>query len=185
MTTITTTTTTTTTTTSTMKTPKIEKFFKKFIDSETDRILERLKNLSTSATLEKFRVLRKSESSHGDDCDVSQDVTLDDIHHVLELILRHGIDFRRSTNESVLNLWQKTRATKDNSKSEALREAGNKLLNDGQLDEAVAQYNEAVLFAQLNSKSYALALANRALAWMKFQVGIMLVSFQLYQRRQF
>ena len=153
-------------------TTKTEKFFKKFLDSETDRILDRLKKLPTSATLQKFKVLHKSEASHCDDCDVSQDVTLEDIHHVLDLILRHGIDFRRSTNESVLNLWQKTRASKDNSRSEALRESGNKLLNDGQLDEAVAQYNEAVLFAPLNSKSYALALANRAMAWMKFQVRL-------------
>lgn len=71
-----------------------------------------------------------------------------------------------------MDVWQKTRAVKDNLKSETFREAGNKLLlQSDQPSEAVEAYNEAILFAEWGSLPYALALANRAVAWMKVKVG--------------
>ncbi len=46
-------------------------------------------------------------------------------------------------------------------------------MNSGQFSEAIDQYNEAVLLAEFDSKPHTMALANRAMAWIKVQVSIL------------
>ena len=101
------------------------------------------------------------------------EIFLVDVYKILELILSRDLDFIGPGSKSkVLELWPKTRATKNNVTSETCRERGNLCLKMNQVNEAIEQYNESVLFAEFDSRPYALALANRAMAWMKVRVSI-------------
>jgi hypothetical protein len=148
---------------------KEERFFKNFLVSETNRIKTQLSSLNRqdqNVSLQKFQVLAKTENSAKID---HSNIQLDDVYTILNFILKHDLDYVGSTGKSVINLWPKTRSSKCNGSSERCRELGNTYLQQDKLSEAVAEYNEAVLWAEFNSEPYALALANRAMAWIKVQ----------------
>ena len=158
------------------KPAKIERFFKNFLLSESDRIRNGLKEKFSSDNKDQ-KVLNKFEIFKDDnikDAKISSEIDLEDVYHILNLILRHDLDYKGSTGKSVFDLWNKTRSSKDNSKSEACRELGNNLLKNEKVSEAINEYNEAVLWAEFQSKPYALALANRSMAWIKIKERILI-----------
>ena len=167
---------------------KENKFFKNFLLSETERIRKKLSEINKN---EKFEFLQKfkifaEENEISDKNTFYSDIGLEDVYKISELILSRDLDFIGGGPKSkVLELWQKTRATKDNVASETCREKGNLCLKMGHVNEAIEQYNEAVLFAEIHSRPYALALANRAMAWIKVRVSIQicykLVSFNPFK----
>lgn len=162
------------------KPEKIERFFKNFLVAESDRIRNHLKT-SFLSDKEHEKVLNKFQIFNDDnvkDAKVSSNINLDDVYHILSVILRHDLDYKSSTGKSVLDLWAKPRAAKNNAKSETCRESGNKLLENSKLSESVNQYNEAVLFAEFESKPYSLALANRSMAWIKLKERISFFHFE-------
>ena len=153
---------------------KEERFFKNFLVSETNRIKTHLSDLSRqeqNISLQKFQVLTTEEDAKIDDSNIQ----LEDVYQVLNFILIHDLDYVGSTGKSVFNLWPKTRSLKCKRSSERCRELGNTYLQQGKLSEAVAVYNEAVLWAEFNSEPYALALANRAMTWIKVKERIILL----------
>ena len=70
-----------------------------------------------------------------------------DIFRIIQLILENQLDFNNRLNgsRSVLEQWQKTRANKNEEFSIKFRESGNECLKEGQLNEALHFYNEALL----------------------------------------
>jgi len=93
------------------------------------------------------------------------------IFELIEIILDKKLDFRNRFNKqkSVLDVWQKSRASKNEEVSRKCRETGNELLRNNQLDDALKYYNEALLFASPNNFNYALAFANRAVVFFKLK----------------
>ncbi len=78
---------------------KTERFFKKFVDSEIDRISTNLRKVLTKdskSVADKFKLLREDVASQSSHCDAETlDVTLEDIYKILELIIKHEIDYIR------------------------------------------------------------------------------------------
>ena len=70
-------------------------------------------------------------------------------------------------NEEVFKAWSKGRSVKNDKLSSKAREQGNARMKAGQWSKALAVYNEAVILANPESQTLALALANRAFVWMK------------------
>ena len=70
------------------------------------------------------------------------------IFELIEIILDKKLDFRNrfSKQKSILDVWQKSRASKNEEVSRKCRETGNELLRNNQLDDALKYYNEALLF---------------------------------------
>ena len=70
---------------------------------------------------------------------------------LIEIILVNKSDFknRLNKNRNILDLWQKSRAFKDDESSNKFREKGNEYLREGQLYDALKLYNEALLFGRL------------------------------------
>ena len=66
-------------------------------------------------------------------------------------MLEHKLDFSNRLNgkRNILELWQKTRASKNEELSIKLRESGNDYLRIAQLNKALCLYNEALLFGYL------------------------------------
>ena len=75
-----------------------------------------------------------------------------DINHIIECIFKQKLDFsnRCGGKRNILEVWQKTRAFKNEEDSIKLRESGNDYLRIGQLNKALALYNEALLYGWNN-----------------------------------
>ena len=71
------------------------------------------------------------------------------------------------SSDECLEAWSKSRSIKNDKCSLSAREEGNALMKVGQWSKALTMYNEAVICASPRSQVLALALANRACAWMK------------------
>lgn len=69
---------------------------------------------------------------------------------LIEIILDNKLDFenRLNRNRNILDQWQKSRASKDDESSNNFREQGNGYLRNGQLQDALKLYNEALLFGR-------------------------------------
>ena len=70
------------------------------------------------------------------------------ILNLIDILLERKLDFthRLDGNRSVLDQWQKSRAFKNEEFSVQFRERGNNNLKNGQWNQALHFYNEAVLF---------------------------------------
>ena len=70
-----------------------------------------------------------------------------EIINIVRHILKHKLDFsnRLDGKRNILEQWQKTRAYKNDEVSIKFRESGNDYLRIGQLQKALALYNEALL----------------------------------------
>ena len=75
-------------------------------------------------------------------------VSKSDIYRIIQCIFKHKLDFsnRCGGKRNILEVWQKTRAFKNEEDSIKLRESGNDYLRIGQLNKALALYNEALLY---------------------------------------
>ena len=73
-----------------------------------------------------------------------------EILRLIEIILERKLDFNNRSNGSrnVLNQWKKARAIKNDQLSVQFRETGNEHFRNGQLNDALHFYNEAVLFGR-------------------------------------
>ena len=139
-------------------------FLKNLIKSETKKTINELKasleqdensNDLSNSKIFKF-IIQYLESadkldSEGND-KVVEDCSLNDkeILNLIETLLKRNIDFNRRTNgnRSVLDQWQKSRAFKNEEFSVQFRETGNQNLRNGQWNNALHFYNEAVLFGK-------------------------------------
>ena len=139
-------------------------FLKNLIKSETKKTINELKasleqdensNDLSNSKIFKF-IIQYLESadkldSEGND-KVVEDCSLNDkeILNLIETLLKRNIDFNRRTNgnRSVLDQWQKSRAFKNEEFSVQFRETGNENLRNGQWNNALHFYTEAVLFGK-------------------------------------
>lgn len=60
-----------------------------------------------------------------------------------------------------INLQKMDSTTKDNAFSDNIRQKGNKFFTKGEYFEALTKYNEALRYAQLNTKQLGLCYGNR------------------------
>jgi hypothetical protein len=85
---------------------RVDRFFKKFLDAESVRVLSGLKTLKPpgaagARALGKLKIFREE----AEDAEVSADLGFEDIYDVLEAVLKHGLDYKSSSGKSVLDLW--------------------------------------------------------------------------------
>ena len=151
-----------------METKQQNKFMKEFISRETKEAFTDLKGkLETSSDsdpdysncktvkslINVYLEQSKSADKSGKIKTLDQlKVSKCDINHIIECIFKYKLDFssRCSGKRNILDVWQKTRAFKNEDDSIKLRESGNDYLRIGQLNKALALYNEALLYGWNN-----------------------------------
>ena len=135
-------------------------FLKQFIVSETKETIIELKKLfnkddelknSQNKTILKSinQYLETVQQSTADKNSIRHNrMNRKQISEFIEIILDKKLDFRNRFDKqrSVFDLWQKSRAFKNEEISRQCRERGNELLRNNQLDDALKYYNEALLF---------------------------------------
>ena len=145
-----------------METAKKDKFMKELISRETIEAVTDLKKIikekdclpedkdeyNNVKNLVKL-CLQQSKDTKNGSCkeDNNNFLTRDDIISIIKCVLKNNLDFnhRLEGTRNVLELWQKTRASKNEEMSIKLREKGNDQLRIGHLNESLALYNEALL----------------------------------------
>ena len=143
-------------------------FLKNLIKSETKETIYKLKasleqdensNDFSNSKIFKF-IIQYLESvdkldTEATDKDVGN-CSLNDkeILNLIEALLKRNLDFNHRTdgNRSVLDQWQKSRAFKNEEFSVQFRETGNENLRNGQWNNALHFYTEAVLFGKFYLK---------------------------------
>ena len=123
--------------------------------NELKKCLERDQNLNDPQNSKFYKFINqysetveKSDIEPGKD-DIHQNfLNENEILNFIEIILDQKLDFnnRLDGSRNVLEQWQKTRAFKNEGFSVQFRETGNEQLRNGQLNNALHFYNEAVLF---------------------------------------
>ena len=145
-----------------METKQQNKFMKELISRETKEAFTDLKSkLETSSDSDpnssNYKTvkslinvyLEQSKSANGKIKTIDQlKVSKCDINHIIKCIFKYKLDFsnRCGSKRNILDVWQKTRAFKNEEDSIKLRESGNDYLRIGQLNKALALYNEALLY---------------------------------------
>ena len=145
-----------------MEASKQDKFMKELISRETIEAVTELKKIikekgSDLAENKDYKnvknlinvCLQQSKDAKNGSLKVENNnhLTKDDIINIIKCFLKNNLDFnnRLKGSRSVLEQWQKTRASKNEETSIKLREKGNDYLRIGQLNESLALYNEALL----------------------------------------
>ena len=137
-------------------------FLKNLIYCETKETLNELKrsfeedtnlNIPQNSSISKFinqylETVDKIDTERGKD-DIHRNILNEkEILNLIGIILERKLDFnhRLDGSRNVLEQWQTCRAFKNEELSVQLRETGNENLRNGQLNNALHSYNEAVLF---------------------------------------
>ena len=139
-------------------------FLKNLIKSETKETIKELKSclekdgntndLSNTKLYQFINLYLESvgESETEATNNKSSSCSLNDkeILNLIEILLERNLDFKHSADESrsVLEQWQKSRASKNEEFSLQFRETGNENLRNGQWNNALHFYSEAVLFGK-------------------------------------
>ena len=139
-------------------------FLKNLIKSETKETIKELKSclekdgntndLSNTKLYQFINLYLESvgESETEATNNKSSSCSLNDkeILNLIEILLERNLDFKHRTDESrsVLEQWQKSRASKNEEFSLQFRETGNENLRNGQWNNALHFYSEAVLFGK-------------------------------------
>ena len=147
-----------------METKQQNKFMKEFISRETKEAFTDLKHIletssdsdpnssnckTAKSLINLYLEQSKSADKSGKIKTIDQlKVSKCDINHIIKCIFKYKLDFsnRCSGKRNILEVWQKTRAFKNEEDSIKLRESGNDYLRIGQLNKALALYNEALLY---------------------------------------
>ena len=145
-----------------MDATKKDKFMKELISHETIEVVTELKKIikeerKNSSGKEDYKTVKNlinlclqqsKDSKNGEIKEHKNNhLTKDDIISIIKCVLKNNLDFnhRKNGTRNVVEQWQKTRASKNDETSIKLREKGNDYLRIGQLNEALALYNEALL----------------------------------------
>ena len=139
-------------------------FLKNLIQNETKETINQLKSclekddntndLSNSKIYQFINLYLESvgESETEATNNVAGECSLNDeeILNLIEILLERNLDFNHRTggSRSVLEQWQKSRAFKNEEFSVQFRETGNENLRNGQWNNALHFYSEAVLFGK-------------------------------------
>ena len=147
-----------------MDSVKQDKFMKELISCETREAITELKDIINDQDIvseqgcENLKslislCLQQSEEvkNGGINRSVGNHISRSDIIGTIKYMLEHKLDFSNRLNgkRNILELWQKTRASKNEELSIKLRESGNDYLRIAQLNKALCLYNEALLFGYL------------------------------------
>ena len=139
-------------------------FLKNLIKSETKEIIKELKsclekdgNTNDLSNTKLYQFINlylesvgESETEATNNNASSCSLNDKEILNLIEILLERNLDFKHSTDESrsVLEQWQKSRASKNEEFSVQFRETGNENLRNGQWNNALHFYSEAVLFGK-------------------------------------
>ena len=139
-------------------------FLKNLIKSETKETINQLKSfleqddntndLSKSKIYQFINLYLESVGELETEAtnNVAGECSLNDeeILNLIEILLERNLDFNHRTggSRSVLEQWQKSRAFKNEEFSVQFRETGNENLRNGQWNNALHFYSEAVLFGK-------------------------------------
>ena len=149
-------------------------FLKQFIVGETKETIIELKKLfhqgDVLKTIQNKTILKSinhyletiQQSTAGANSIHQNRMNKKQIFELIEIILDKKLDFRNRFNKqkSVLDVWQKSRASKNEEVSRKCRETGNELLRNNQLDDALKYYNEALLFGLFSFQNDILSVYN-------------------------
>ena len=132
-------------------------FLKQFMSRETKEAISELSEiLEASSDTHRCKLkelitiyLQKSDNTDKDwtGLDENNLISSHDVIHIIREVLKNKLDFnnRLGGTRNIFELWQKSRAKKDEEGSVKLRESGNDCLRAGKIGEALHFYNEALL----------------------------------------